>query len=189
MKLSQETCLKIYKGGEHSLSKNCWVTISLVIGMVKQKMDKKKIVFTYLFLSMFALTGCNKNQKVDGSYDFIIYESDLDNSNLFDNIVLVKFHIEYTGCKTVTDTLIKKGSIYFFSETSPDYLVLKNSTYGLSYSEGYFEEYLGCSKGEQIDISWSYTTVNGVAAAYGIGETPLEGLKEYGFVINGWKTN
>jgi hypothetical protein len=33
----------------------------------------------------------------------------------------------------------------------------------------------------------SITTVNGLTAPVGIGETPLDGLKEYGFVINGWK--
>ena len=59
----------------------------------------------------------------------------------------------------------------------------------MSYSEGYFENYSGCSQGEQIDVSWSYTAVNGKAAPTGIGETSLDGLNEYGFVINGWKTN
>ena len=67
-------------------------------------------------------------------------------------------------------------------------MILKNSAYGLSYSEGYFHDYSGCSDGEQIDVSWSYTAVNGQAASYGIGETSLDGLLEYGFVINGWKT-
>ena len=64
---------------------------------------------------------------------------------------------------------------------------MKNSAYGLSYSEGYFHNYSECSSGDQIDVSWSLTTVNGVAASTGIGETSLDGLIEYGFVINGWK--
>ena len=83
--------------------------------------------------------------------------------------------------------MIKKGSAYFFSDSSNDYLILKNSAYGLSYSEAFFEKYSECASGEQIDVSWSYTAVNGVASSTGIGETSLDGLKEYGFVINGWK--
>ena len=156
----------------------------------QKQMNKKKLVTACLLLgSMLGLVACNQKPVVDGYYDFIIYESDADNNDLSDNPVVAKYRIEYTGCKTVTDTLIKKGSAYFFNETSPDYLILKNSAYGLSYSEGYFENYSGCSQGEQIDVSWSYTAVNGKAAPTGIGETSLDGLIEYGFVINGWKTN
>ena len=134
------------------------------------------------------LVSCGPKKAVDGAYDFIIYESDSDNNNLSDNKVVATYHIEYKDCKTVTDTLIKKGSVYFFTEESPDYLIMKNSAYGLSYSEGYFANYSECSGGEQIDVSWSYTAVNGEMASKGIGETPLEGLEQYGFVINGWKT-
>lgn len=152
-------------------------------------MDKFKLVTaTLLMCGMLGLAGCSPKPVVDGAYDFIIYESDKDNSDLSDNKVVAKYHIEYSGCKTVTDTLIKKGSAYFFTEESPDYLILKNSEYGLSYSEGYFKDYSGCSSGDQIDVSWSYTAVNGQMASFGIGETPLDGLNEYGFVINGWKT-
>lgn len=146
------------------------------------------VLVALLFTGATTLASCSQKKVVDGAYDFIIYESDYDNSDLSDNPVVVKYHIEYKNCKTVTDTLIKKGSVYFFSESSPDYLVLKNSQYGLSYSEGFFQNYKGCSNGEQIDVSWSYTAVNGTSALTGIGETPLDGLKEYGFVINGWKS-
>ncbi len=151
---------------------------------------RKKFLILGLLLASGALplAGCSQNKAVDGSYEFVIYESDSNNNDLSDNKVVVSYHIEYSNAKTVTDSLIKKGSAYFFTETSPDYLILKDSGYGLSYSEGYFQNYSGCSNGEQIDVSWSYTAVNGAMASKGIGETPLEGLKEYGFVINGWKT-
>jgi hypothetical protein len=86
----------------------------------------------------------------------------------------------------VTDTLIKKDGKYYFSEESNDYLVLTDSGYGLSYTQGYFANYSECASGA-IDVSWSYTAVNGAASTVGIGETPLDGLNEYGFVINGWK--
>ena len=56
----------------------------------------------------------------------------------------------------------------------------------LSYTNGYFANYSECATGP-IDVSWSYTAVNGQSSMYGIGETALEGLVEYGFVINGWK--
>ena len=149
---------------------------------------KRLLVPLLLFGGVIGLAGCNPNKPVvDGAYDFVIYEKDSDNNNLSDNPVVAKYHIEYTGCKTVVDTLIRKGSAYFFSEESPDYLIMKNSQYGLSYSEGYFKDYSGCADGDQIDVSWSYTAVNGQMAQYGIGETSLDGLNEYGFVINGWK--
>ena len=151
-------------------------------------MSKKLLIFIIPFLmGLLFLTGCSQKPAVDGAYDFIIYESDADNSDLSDNPVVARYHIEYTNCKTVADTLIRKGSIYFFDENSSDYLVLKNSAYGLSYTEGYFENYSECKDGDQIDVSWSYTAVNGQAASSGIGETPLTDLHEYGFVINGWK--
>lgn len=151
-------------------------------------MNKKFLVYVALLVGGVTLVAsCSQKPTVDGAYDFIIYESDSDNSNLSDNPVVARYHIEYTNCKTVTDTLIKKGSAYFFSEDSSDYLILKNSAYGLSYTEGYFSNYSECSNGEQIDVSWSYTSVNGISASNGIGETSLDGLEEYGFVINGWK--
>lgn len=152
-------------------------------------MNKKLLVLVALLIGGAAtLTACGQEKPiVDGTYDFIIYESDADNNNLSDNPVVVTYHIEYVNCKTVIDTLIKKGSAYYFNDESPDYLILKSSAYGLSYSDGYFHNYSECSSGEQIDISWSMTTVNGEMASAGIGETPLEGLQEYGFVINGWK--
>ena len=132
------------------------------------------------------LTCCNQKVEVDGSYDFVIYESDSDNSDLSDNKVVVKYTIEYVACKTVTDTLIEKDGKYYFNKKSNDYLVLTDSGYGLTYTEGFFENYFECSNGA-IDVSWSYTAVNGKSSTVGIGETPLSGLVEYGFVINGWK--
>lgn len=108
------------------------------------------------------------------------------NSNLSDNKVVVRYTIEYNDCQTVTDALIQKDGKYYFSEDSNDYLILEDSGYGLSYTQGYFANYAECSNGA-IDVSWSYTAVNGAMASAGIGETPLEGLEEYGFVINGWK--
>ena len=150
---------------------------------------KKGIIFTLALVGcVAALSGCGK-KKVDGSYDFIIYESDADNTNLSDNKVVAKYHIEYVGAKTVTDTLIKKeNNKYFFSKKANDYLVLESSAYGLSYSKGYFKDYKDCANNTEIDVSWSMTTVNGEVASTGIGATPLEGLTEYGFIIDGWKT-
>ena len=145
------------------------------------------IVALLLFSLVTTLTSCNKATKVDGSFEFIIYESDSDNSDLSDNKVVATYTIRYVGCKTVTDALIQKGDKYYFSDDSNDYLVLVDSGYGLSYTEGYFANYLECSSGNAIDVSCSYTAVNGKSATKGIGETPLDGLVEFGFVINGWK--
>lgn len=147
-------------------------------------MKKLFLVITMIF--MVTLAGCNQKPVVDGSFEFIIYESDSDNSNLSDNKVVAKYSIEYVDCQTVTDTLIEKDGKYYFSKDSNDYLILKDSGYGLTYTEGYFKNYAECSNGA-IDVSWSYTAVNGKSSTQGIGETPLEGLEEYGFVINGWK--
>ena len=149
---------------------------------------RKVAVFTLALAGCVAiLSGCGK--KVDGKYDFIIYESDSDNTNLSDNKVVAKYTIEYADCKMVTDTLIKKeDNKYYFSKKSDDYLVLADSAYGLSYTNGYFKNYSACANNTAIDVSWSLTTVNGEVASTGIGATPLEGLTEYGFVIDGWKT-
>ena len=136
---------------------------------------------------MVTLAGCNQKPVVDGSFEFVIYESDSNNNDLTDNKVVARYTISYVGCKTVTDALIKKNGKYYFSENSNDYLVLVDSMYGLSYTEGYFENYSLCSDGNSIDVSWSMTTVNGVSVTTGIGETPLDGLNEYGIIINGWK--
>ncbi len=146
----------------------------------------KKLFLIVGMIFMVTLAGCNQKPVVDGSFEFIIYESDSDNSNLSDNKVVAKYTIEYVDCQTVTDTLIEKDGKYYFSKDSNDYLILKDSGYGLTYTEGYFENYAECSNGA-IDVSWSYTAVNGKSSTHGIGETPLEGLEEYGFVINGWK--
>ena len=146
----------------------------------------KKIFLIVAMIFMVTLAGCNQKPVVDGTFEFIIYESDSDNSNLSDNKVVAKYTIEYVDCQTISDTLIEKDGKYYFSKDSNDYLILKDSGYGLTYTEGYFEYYAECSNGA-IDVSWSYTAVNGVSATVGIGETPLEGLEEYGFVINGWK--
>ena len=149
----------------------------------------KKIYFVVALLLVSLVTtlaGCKEKPKVDGSFDFIIYESDSDNSDLTDNKIVAKYTINYVGCQTVTDTLIKKDDKYYFSEESNDYLVLADSGYGLTYTQGYFANYGECGSGA-IDVSMSITTVNGSTAPVGIGETPLDGLNEYGFVINGWK--
>ena len=150
----------------------------------------KKIIFVVaLLLASFVtmLTGCEKAPEVDGTFDFVIYESDGDNSNLSDNKIVAKYTISYTKCKTVSDALIHKDGKYYFSENANDYLILVDSAYGLSYTDGYFENYFECSGGKAIDVSWSYIAVNGEAANKGIGEIPLDGLVEFGFVINGWK--
>ena len=120
---------------------------------------KKVVVFTLALVGcVAALTGCGK-KKVDGSYDFIIYESDADNTDLSDNKVVAKYHIEYVECKTVTDTLIKKeDNKYYFSKKSKDYLVLADSAYGLSYTKGYFKNFADCKDNTEIDVSWSLTT-------------------------------
>ena len=148
----------------------------------------KKIYFCVAIVVtiLLALTGCEKPE-VSGSYDFIIYESDSDNSDLSDNKIVARYKIEYVSSKTVTDTLIKIEDKYYFSEDSNDYLVLEESAFGLTYTNGYFENYAECENGKEIDVSWSYTAVNGKSATAGIGETSLDGLLEYGFVINGWK--
>ena len=151
-------------------------------------MKKIKLLVTLVLISLLTtLTGCHQKPVVDGSFDFIIYESDSNNNDLSDNKIVVKYTIDYVNCQTVTDALIKKGDKYYFTEKSKDYLVLVNGPYGLSYTEGYFENYHECENNTVIDISWSYTAVNGTSSTYGISETPLDGLKEYGFVINGWK--
>lgn len=147
----------------------------------------KLLVVLLLVSLMTSLAGCKEKPEVDGQFDFVIYESDSDNSDLSDNKVVAKYTIMYNDCETVTDALIEKDGKYYFSEDSKDYLILADSGYGLSYTEGYFQNFAECGNGKQIDVSWSYTAVNGEMAAQGIGETPLEGLNEYGFVINGWK--
>ena len=158
-------------------------------------MKKTYLFVVLLLICLTTLTGCsdllskltgNNTPEVDGSFVFVIYESDSDNSDLSDNKVVARYTIEYINCQTVTDTLIQKDGKYYFSAESDDYLILKDSGYGLSYTEGYFANYSECASGA-IDISWSYTAVNGKSATVGIGETPLDGLVEYGLVINGWK--
>jgi len=149
----------------------------------------KKVYFSVvllLFCLVTTLTGCNQKPEVDGIFEFVVYESDSDNSNLSDNKVVVRYVIEYNDCKTVVDALIKKEGKYYFSEDAEDYLILENSGFGLTYTKGYFTNYSECVNGA-IDVSWSYTAVNGEMSSNGIGETPLDGLEEYGFVINGWK--
>ena len=150
-------------------------------------MKKKFLVVVLLLLGFTAiLTGCNNKPEVDGSFLFVIYESDSDNYILSDNKVVARYTIEYLNCQIVTDALIKKNGKYYFTEASNDYLMLEDSGYGLTYTLGYFENYVECINGA-IDVSWSYTSVNGEMSSTGIGETPLAGLIEYGFVINGWK--
>lgn len=126
------------------------------------------------------------------SYDFVIYEKDSDNTDLSDNTVVATYHISYKASEstTVTDTLIKgEGNKYYFVQGGTDYLILEDSAYGLSYTEGYFENYSECANNTQINVFNSLTTVNGEMASTGIGTTPLTGLTTYGFVINAWSQN
>ena len=90
-------------------------------------MKKLYLLVVLLFFSIATtLTGCSPKVEVDGSFDFIIYESDADNTNLSDNPIVARYHIEYVDCKTVTDALLKKEDKYYFSEDSNDYLILIN---------------------------------------------------------------
>jgi hypothetical protein len=163
---------------------------------------KKIFLIVALLLVSFAttLSGCNiktetemtdgtfkTETELNGSFDFVIYESDSDNNNLSDNKVVARYTINYHDCETVTEALYKKGDKYYFSLSSNDYLVLEKGAYGLTYTEGYFENYAECSGGKAIDVSWSYTAVNCQMSSKGISETSLAGLTEFGFVINGWK--
>lgn len=163
----------------------CAVSALAVFGC-SQKSATGSTQKTSVVSSQKSSVASSQNTEPDGAYDFIIYESDSNNDDLSDNPVVARYHIEYVNATTIPDTLIKNGSTYYFSKDSEDYLILTDSGYGLSYSEGYFKNYSGCSNGK-IDVSWSKTYVNGTTASLGIGATTLEGLKEYGFVINGWK--
>lgn len=176
---------------------------------------KGKILLSALF-GVFLLCGCSKNttttkeattvkpttvaptttktvtttEEKTLSYNFVIYEKDSDNADLSDNPVVVSYTITYKASesKTVTDTLIKgENDKYYFVEGGTDYLVLKDSQYGLSYDKGYFKDFADCASETEIDVSYSLTTVNGTAASTGIGATKLEGLTTYGFVIQAWK--
>ena len=135
-----------------------------------------------------ATTPTTTTQEQLKYYDFIIYATDSDNDDLTNNTVVVSYHIGYyaSTAKKVTDTLIKDGNKYYFTQGGTDYLILEDSGYGLSYTKGYFKDYNECADNTEIDVSWSYTAVNGSMASKGIGETTLTGLNEYGFVINGW---
>lgn len=153
-------------------------------------MNKRILVLAALFiLGAVCMTACTERQGKSGAYDFVIYESDRDNSDLSDNTVVARYHISYDeNCKSVSDTLIKKDTAYYFDEKSEDFIIMENGPFGLTYTEGYFAGYADCKDGRTTDISWSYTAVNGAMATAGISETSLDGLNEYGFVINGWKT-
>jgi hypothetical protein len=161
--------------------------------VIVKEMKKLYLLVALLLVTLvacceFQLPGIFETKEpIDGSFDFVIYESDSDNSNLSDNVVVARYSIEYVNCATVTDALIKKDNAYYFSEDSKDYLILVDSGYGLSYTGGYFQDYLECADGKAIDVSWTYIAVNGEMAQQGIGETKLEDLVEFGFVINGWK--
>lgn len=153
-------------------------------------MKKKKkfilLLVLLLLVSVAGLSACKSKNKVDGKFNFVIYESDNDNNDLSDNVVVVSYEILYNDCSVVTETFIVEGNKYYFNEDKVDYLVFENGAYGLNYTNGYFKNYDECIDGE-IDVSWSMTFVNGKLASTSIGETPLEGLDEFGFVINGWK--
>lgn len=150
---------------------------------------KKSFILVALLLFGLAslLTGCEEKKEVDGSYEFVIYASDSDNDDISDNKVVASYTITYVSSKTVTDTLIYKNGVYYFTEESKDYLVLVDGGFGLSYVRGYFNEYSLCANDKEIDLSWSKSFVNGQEAPKGIGDTPLEGLTEFSIVIDGWK--
>ncbi len=150
-------------------------------------MKKICVLFLNSILAIISLCSCHFNEKNSGQYDFVIYEKDEDNFDLSNNKIVKVFHIKYTNCSTVIDTLIEKDGKYYFSSESNDYLILEKGVYGFSYKYGYFENYFACEDENIIDVSWSYTSFNGNQCQYGIGETPVANLKEYGFVINGWK--
>ena len=44
------------------------------------------MVTLLLLVMVTTLTGCNEKPEVSGSFDFVIYESDADNSDLSDNV-------------------------------------------------------------------------------------------------------
>jgi len=147
---------------------------------------KKNLIFRVLGVALIAAgTAACDNTLLDGTYDFVIYESDFDNSNLTDNKVISSFTITYSQCSTVVDTLIKDGNRYYFDVSKADYIVMEPSTYGLMYKKGYFSDYSECKNGE-IDVSMSGTYINGKMAMVGISDVSLLGLVTYGFVVNAW---
>ena len=166
---------------------------------------RKKILFLGVLFGAFFLAGCKDKTTAKPttsddtttttaepslSYNFVIYEPDSNNTDLSDNTVVATYTITYyaSSATYVTDSLIKgSDNKYYFVEGGTDYLVLTDSGYGLSYTQGYFKDYAACAENTAIDVSWSLTTVNGEVASKGIGETKLKGLTTYGFVIDGWK--
>jgi len=169
-------------------------------------MKKILLFMVTLVFSLVLLTGCGKDKpttkapttsgvtteaKVDDRayFNFIIYEKDSDNTKLSDNKVVASYFVRYSeGTKNVSDALIKgEKNKYYFVEGGTDYLVLESSQYGLTYTKGYFENYSGCADNTEIDVSWSMTLGNGESLMTGISSTPLEGLNQYGFVIDGWR--
>ena len=52
------------------------------------------IILMFLLASISILSSCLEKPVVDGSYDFVIYESDSDNSDLSDNKVVARYTIE-----------------------------------------------------------------------------------------------
>ena len=160
----------------------------------------KKGLFLVALLGLLALVGCEtKNNKTSGTttavptttedtrsyYYFVIYEKD-SNDDLSDNKIVASYEIRYSTGTYVSDSLIKDGNKYYFVEGGTDYLVLEDSQYGLSYKKGYFKNYSECANNTEIDVSWSKTLGNGESLMTGISTTPLDGLNQYGFVINGW---
>lgn len=145
---------------------------------------KKKFLIGVLGFALAAagLTACSQKPKVDGEYDFIIYQK-LDgfvdssyNVDMSKTKELVRYHIEYVNCKTVLDTLVKKENRYYFNDSS-NYIVVNNGY----LVAGFISEY---SSNEE-DLSWSYLAMNS-GYSMGIAQDSLEGLNTYEFVINGW---
>ena len=160
-------------------------------------MKKVLLFIVTLVFSLVLLTACGKKKTTTQApiaedtrtyYNFIIYEKDDDNTKLSDNKVVASYLVRYSTATNVADSLIKgEDNKYYFVEGGTDYLVLKDSQYGLSYDKGYFKNYSGCANNTEIDVSWSMTLGNGESLMTGIGGTPLEGLNQYGFVIDGWR--
>ncbi len=77
-------------------------------------MNKKFLVYVALLVGGVTLmASCSQNQQWMEHMTSSSMKVTLIIPNLLDNPVVARYHIEYTNCKTVTDTLIKKGSAYF----------------------------------------------------------------------------
>lgn len=143
----------------------------------------KRIIFLLSsFILLFCLVSCSNNN----TYDFVIYEPDINNLDLSDNKEIKRFTISYDeDAKYVSDTLIKKNTnVYKFQNNTIDYLILEEDTYGLYYKYAFFSSYELCEHG-QIDITDALLMVDGVKSDYYIGNLEVSGVKEVSLVLNG----